>query len=163
MFVQDICEICSKQLANDGQVPNLSWPDNCPLSSGPNICALIQHEYIGPFLTSAYTFRTFQRTRCQNFCFRRVQLQAANCKVRNQSFQHINHIIRRSEKQQWVISISNVGQPGTMPKLYPMMSQFGILFSHGMFQSRVEKNRHDDITLLYPNCSLPCTEPICPW
>ena len=36
-----------------------------------------------------------------------------------------------------------------MPKLYPMMKQFGLPFSHSMFQSCIEKNRADDITLLY--------------
>ena len=54
------------------------------------------------------------------------------------------------KKKKKIISISNVCQSVAMPKLDPTMKQFGLPFSHAMFQSCIEENRADDITLLYP-------------
>lgn len=69
------------------------------------------------FSTYINKLRTVQRRRCQNFCFRRAQLQTVNCKLRNHGLQHINQIIWNRSKQHKIISITNVGQPVIMPKL----------------------------------------------
>ena len=130
-----LCEICSKQFETMGKFK---------ISPGKKIATEVAVQiFVHCFgMNNLYhfsiyinKFRAFRRRRCQNFCFRRVQLQTTSCKFRNQSFQHVNQIIWRSGKQHSIISISNVGQPATMPKLHPMMKQIGFPFSHGMFQS----------------------------
>ena len=92
-----IFQICAKQPANDGEVPNLSWIENCRVSSETNICALIRHEHLVPLPDIHQQSQKFpmETETLSKFFFSPTfnQLQTSNCKFLNQDFQHVNQVI----------------------------------------------------------------------